>query len=66
MAELAGEIELRKDLELHQGVQKERARIARESHDGLLQTLLGVCIRTGSTTSTRTSCGMVCCRPCTA
>jgi signal transduction histidine kinase len=43
-AELAGEIELRKELELHQGIhiQEERARIARETHDGLLQTLLGV------------------------
>jgi len=44
-AQLAQEIELRRDLELHQGIQEERARIARESHDGLLQTLLGVRIR---------------------
>lgn len=44
-AELRREIEIRKDLELYQGIQEERARIARETHDGLLQTLLGVRIR---------------------
>ncbi len=43
--ELGREIESRKNLELHQAIQEERARIARESHDGLLQTLLGVRIR---------------------
>lgn len=43
--ELGREIEARKNLELHQAIQEERARIARESHDGLLQTLLGVRIR---------------------
>ena len=44
-AQLTQEIELRKNLELHQGIQEERARIARETHDGLLQTLMGVRIR---------------------
>ncbi|MBX3000057.1 MAG: sensor histidine kinase, partial [Caldilineaceae bacterium] len=44
-AELRREMELRRRLELHQGIQEERARIARETHDGLLQTLLGVRIR---------------------
>jgi signal transduction histidine kinase len=44
-AQLIHEIELRKNLELHQGIQEERTRIARETHDGLLQTLLGVRIR---------------------
>lgn len=43
--ELGLEIESRKNLELHQSIQEERARIARDSHDGLLQTLLGVRIR---------------------
>ncbi len=43
--ELGQEIEARKNLELHQSIQAERARIARDSHDGLLQTLLGVRIR---------------------
>ena len=44
-AELGRAIEARKNLELHQAIQEERARIARDSHDGLLQTLLGVRIR---------------------
>lgn len=43
--ELGREIEARKNVELHQAIQEERARIARETHDGLLQTLLGVRIR---------------------
>jgi len=44
-AELGQEIEVRKNLELQQAIQDERSRIARESHDGLLQSLLGVRIR---------------------
>jgi signal transduction histidine kinase len=43
--ELGREIESRKNQELHRAIQEERARIARESHDGLLQTLMGVRIR---------------------
>ena len=44
-AELMHEIELRKNMEVRQGIQEERARIARETHDGLLQTLMAVRIR---------------------
>lgn len=44
-AQLAHEIEVRKNLEVRQGIQAERARIARDTHDGLLQTLLGLRIR---------------------
>ena len=44
-AELGREMELRKRLELRQAIQDERARIAQETHDGLLQTLMGVRIR---------------------
>lgn len=42
---LAEEIALRKDRELQQAIQEERARISRETHDGLLQTLAGVRLR---------------------
>lgn len=44
-AQLEQEMELRKRLELRQGIQEERTRIAQETHDGLLQTLMGVRIR---------------------
>ena len=44
-AELGREMELRRRLELRQAIQDERARIAQETHDGLLQTLMGVRIR---------------------
>lgn len=44
-AELGEEMERRKRLEVRQAVQDERTRIARETHDGLLQTLMGVRIR---------------------
>lgn len=43
--ELEVEMELRKRLELRQGIQDERERIAQETHDGMLQTLMGVRIR---------------------
>lgn len=43
--QLRYEMELRRRLELHQGIQDERTRIAQEAHDGLLQTLMGVRIR---------------------
>lgn len=43
--ELGVEMELRKRLELRQGIQDERERIAQETHDGMLQTLMGVRIR---------------------
>lgn len=42
---LAEEIALRKDRELQQAIQEERARISRETHDGLMQTLAGVRLR---------------------
>lgn len=42
---LSEEIALRKDRELQQAIQEERARISRETHDGLLQTLAGVRLR---------------------
>jgi signal transduction histidine kinase len=44
-AELSREMELRSQLELHYAVQDERSRIAQETHDGLLQSLMGVRIR---------------------
>jgi signal transduction histidine kinase len=44
-AELRHEMELRRRLELRQGIQEERKRIAQETHDGLLQTLMGIRIR---------------------
>lgn len=44
-AALGEEIALRKDRELQQAIQDERARISRETHDGLLQTLAGVRMR---------------------
>lgn len=44
-AQLSQEMELRKGLELRQGIQDERERIAQETHDGMLQTLMGVRIR---------------------
>ncbi|HRJ40563.1 MAG: sensor histidine kinase [Caldilineaceae bacterium] len=44
-AALAEEIALRKDGELRQAIQEERARISRETHDGLLQSLAGVRLR---------------------
>ena len=44
-AQLGQEMELRKNLELRQGIQDERERIAQETHDGMLQTLMGVRIR---------------------
>lgn len=44
-AELGHEMELRKRLEIRQAIQDERARIAQETHDGLLQTLMAVRIR---------------------
>jgi signal transduction histidine kinase len=43
--ELRHQMEIRKQLELRQGIQDERTRIAQETHDGLLQTLMGVRIR---------------------
>lgn len=43
--QLQHEMELRKRLELRQGIQDERTRIAQEAHDGLLQTLMGIRIR---------------------
>lgn len=43
--QLADEIEQRKALEVMQGIQAERNRIAQETHDGLLQSLAGVRIR---------------------
>lgn len=43
--QLAEEIEQRKALEVMQGIQAERNRIAQETHDGLLQSLAGIRIR---------------------
>lgn len=44
-AELTQEMNLRKELEVRQAIQDERTRIAQETHDGLLQSLMGVRIR---------------------
>ncbi len=44
-AELGREMALRQHLEIRQAIQDERARIAQETHDGLLQTLMAVRIR---------------------
>lgn len=44
-AQLGEEMEMRKQLELRQAIQDERTRIAQETHDGLLQTLMGIRIR---------------------
>ncbi len=44
-AELMQEMNLRKELEVRQAIQDERTRIAQETHDGLLQSLMGVGIR---------------------
>lgn len=44
-AKLQQEMELRKGLEVRQAIQDERTRIAQETHDGLLQSLMGVRIR---------------------
>lgn len=44
-AELGREMELRRRLELRQAVQDERSRIAQETHDGLLQSMMGIRIR---------------------
>lgn len=43
--ELGREMAIRQRLELRQGIQDERARIAQETHDGLLQSLMGMRIR---------------------
>jgi signal transduction histidine kinase len=44
-AALTQEMDRRKGLEVRQAIQDERTRIAQETHDGLLQSLMGVRIR---------------------